>query len=64
MNELDRHSEIIVCPMCEREQYAIVHHAFPFDLRVHTCKACGYVIMESEWERVWDEEEGDTDEPV
>jgi NMD protein affecting ribosome stability and mRNA decay len=59
MNQSDSHLERIICPMCDREQRAEVLHAFPFDVRVHTCNQCGYVIMESEWERVWEEEEGD-----
>lgn len=46
------HHETIKCPECNRIQTAVVEHALPFDIYVHTCEKCGYVIMEREWEIV------------
>ena len=46
------HTERIRCPECVSEQDATVEHTFPHWSRVHTCASCGYIIMESEWERV------------
>jgi len=45
------HEERIICPKCEQEQAATVEEMWPFPFLVHRCE-CGYVIMESEWERV------------
>lgn len=45
------HREIIECPECKVNQFAIVEHTFPWHSYVHTCKNCLYVIMESEWNR-------------
>ena len=42
--------EEIVCPNCESTQIATIEKLCPFDSRVHNCKVCNYVIMESEWE--------------
>ena len=44
--------ERIVCPKCEKAQDAIVEHTHPFWSYVHNC-ACGYTILESEWDRVY-----------
>lgn len=46
------HSEIIECPECNTNQSAIVEHTMPWWTYIHTCKKCGYLIMESEWNKV------------
>mgnify|MGYP003658060963 CR=1 FL=1 len=40
---------IIKCPKCDTVQDAKVQHTTPFYTYIHTCKKCGYVIMESEF---------------
>lgn len=47
-------AETIRCPQCEHVQVAQIHFddRMPFPAYVHDCEACGYTIMESEWERV------------
>jgi ribosomal protein S27AE len=47
-----RHNEFIICPKCEAVQIATVLHTWPWNIMVHDCTKCGYIIMESEWERV------------
>lgn len=46
--------ERIRCPECGWVQTALVRfdEGQPFPDYVHTCACCGYVIQESEWERV------------
>lgn len=52
------HREVIRCPECDSIQSAEVHvptdenDLMPFAAYVHHCEACGYVILESEWEVV------------
>jgi ribosomal protein S27E len=46
------HCERIRCPECGKEQDAEVQHSCPWPTYIHHCEACGYTIMESEWERV------------
>jgi len=46
------HIESIVCPKCSHIEDATVDHTQPWYSYVHTCTACGYIIMESEWESV------------
>ena len=47
-------TETIYCPQCRKVQTAQVHFesGMPFPAYVHDCEACGYTIMESEWEMV------------
>ena len=47
-------AETIRCPECGKDQAADVHFEdwMPFPAYVHDCEACGYTIMESEWDRV------------
>lgn len=45
------HFEDIKCPECKSIQQAQVLHTIPFNTYIHTCIHCGYIIMESEWER-------------
>lgn len=47
-------AETIRCPQCGKIQVAHIHFEdwMPFPSYVHDCEACGYTIMESEWERV------------
>lgn len=46
------HYENIVCPECDCQQLATVEHTIPFYSYVHECVKCGYIIMESEWQKV------------
>ncbi len=46
------HTETIRCPSCLAIQEATVDHTtWPFDTYVHNCQ-CGYIITESEWDKV------------
>lgn len=45
------HIERIKCPECGKIQPAKVIHGFPFNIYSHCCKKCGYIIMESEWNK-------------
>lgn len=49
---MDKHIEIIKCPECNKIQEAIVEHTLPWASYVHTCIGCGYIIMESEWNKL------------
>ena len=42
----------IVCPNCLSVQKAEEEKAYPFWIYVHQCTKCGYIITESEWERI------------
>lgn len=43
----------IECPYCGSIELAMENHTTkPFSTYLHSCKNCGHVIMESEWERV------------
>lgn len=48
----ETHKELIICPECQHQWNATVTHTVPFFTYIHTCKACNYVITESEWEVV------------
>lgn len=40
----------IKCPKCRSLEQAVEDNTtIPFSTYIHTCKGCGYVIMESEW---------------
>jgi RNase P subunit RPR2 len=41
--------ETIECPECNHIQDAPVQECFPWNIRVHYCEKCHYLIMESEW---------------
>jgi predicted Zn-ribbon and HTH transcriptional regulator len=45
--------ELVECPKCKSEEEATVTFPLghPWPSYVHECKACGYYITESEWER-------------
>lgn len=47
----ESHNEKIICPECGSVETATVEHTVPWYSYVHTCRGCGYVIMESEWQR-------------
>lgn len=49
------HIETIKCPSCGRIQQARVEHTVPWWSYAHICD-CGYSILESEWERVKNDE--------
>jgi hypothetical protein len=42
----------IKCPECGAVQEACVLRGFPWDIYVHHCKRCEYIIQKSEWEEV------------
>jgi hypothetical protein len=45
------HTEEIRCPDCGYLQNAKVEHTVPWYSYVHQCTSCGYIIMESEWNK-------------
>ena len=47
------HYERIICPECDKVETGKVEHTDPWWSYVHTCSCCGYVIMESEWEKFY-----------
>jgi hypothetical protein len=49
---MDSHIETIKCPECLKVQEAEVEHLDPFNSYVHTCIGCGYVITESDWNKL------------
>ena len=42
----------IRCPRCGNVQNARVKKTIPFYTYIYTCRKCGYVITESDWEEV------------
>ena len=48
----DGHAETIKCPECGEIQEAFVEHTVLWNVYIHECITCGYIIMESEWEEV------------
>lgn len=49
---METHKEIIKCPNCGHIREATAEMTKPFATYIHTCVKCGYVITESEWEKV------------
>ena len=45
-------TEKIVCPNCGKTQLAEVGVNPIWNVYVHECKKCKYIIMESEWDKV------------
>jgi uncharacterized Zn finger protein len=52
---METHTETIKCPNCGHIQEATAEMTKPFATFIHTCK-CGYIITESEWDKVCPEE--------
>jgi len=50
--ETPSHFEDIKCPGCGSVENAEVLHTWPWWAYVHECTGCGYIIMESEWDKV------------
>lgn len=48
---MNGHLEDIICPECKKVQTAEVKYTVPWWTYIHECK-CGYIIMESEWEKL------------
>lgn len=48
-NKVTSHQEAILCPECSNLEHAKVEHTDPFYTKIHQCKNCDYIIMESEW---------------
>lgn len=46
------YTEKIICPQCGKVCTAEVERSFPWDLLAHECEHCGYMILESEWEKI------------
>lgn len=46
------HIETIKCPNCGSIENAQVEHTQPFYNYTHQCSKCGYIITESEWEKI------------
>jgi len=51
-DKVHSHTEIIQCTECSKAQEATVYNTFPLASYVHTCTGCGYIIMESEWQKI------------
>jgi len=49
---MDEYIVTIICPECGKVQDAKVIVDVPFNIYIHTCNECGYLILESEWNRV------------
>lgn len=49
---MENRIEKIVCPECGKIQFAEVETTPFWDIYVHECKDCDFIITESEWERV------------
>ncbi len=47
---MEKHPEKIICPECNKYQYALVEHTDPWYTYLHECEQCNYIITESEWE--------------
>jgi len=52
MSKAKEHIEIIECPNCNSVQAATVEHTVPWWSYVHECSECGFIIMESEWNKI------------
>lgn len=49
----DYSETIIKCPSCGMIQKAVVEHKhYPWDIYVHECVECDWIITESDWEEV------------
>lgn len=57
LHELLQRFERIKCPQCGTIQDAEVLKTIPWFTYIHTCEKCDYAIMESEWNRVDNNEE-------
>lgn len=47
----------IRCPNCGHEQEAIVQNTYPWPTYVHECTECEYIITESEWISINEEQD-------
>lgn len=45
------YNEWITCPECGMCQEATVEVGVPWNIRIHECEQCEYIIQESEWEK-------------
>lgn len=53
---MDEFIEMIKCPNCGKIQEAKVIADVPFYVYIHECTECKYLIEESEWEKVEENE--------
>jgi len=42
----------IICPQCQSIQDANVEPCWTWDVYIHKCTECKYIIMESEWNEI------------
>lgn len=51
---MKRTNQTIRCPNCDHIQFAevITDDIYPWNIYIHECEQCEYLIMESEWEVV------------
>ena len=42
----------IICPNCGSVENAEIEISMPFNIYIHYCSKCEYVIMESEWAKI------------
>lgn len=45
------YKENIICPECESLQTGFVEYSSPWNVYIHTCGECGYIITESDWQK-------------
>lgn len=49
---MNSHTETIKCPECSKVQDAEVEHTNLWNIYVHVCCSCAYIIMETDWVRI------------
>lgn len=49
---MKEYAEEIKCPKCGMEQIAYVKETLLFNIYIHQCQKCGYLITESDWRKV------------
>lgn len=50
--------QVIRCPKCDSVQKATINQSIPWWVYIHHCNYCKYIIMESEWDVISDDELG------
>jgi hypothetical protein len=51
MQILGSHREEIICPSCNKPQAGTVQYTAIWNIYIHECTLCHYLIMESEWNK-------------
>ena len=56
LEKVPRYTVNIECPQCHNIESATVYMTEPFYMYAHICSKCEYLITESEWNEVENEE--------